>query len=416
MPIRILRYGYDKLLGKLRNEKGKTVMLKKRIVLLAAMMFAVCAISACGKNGTEGANTENSENGESGSSNTKNEEDSSANVAGNVYISEINAADFVTLGEYKGVEITEEAPSISQEEVDQYIDKNFLVFYAVKTPVEDRTDVREGDTANIDYTGYRDGVAFDGGTAQRYDLVIGSGSFIPGFEDGLIGANVGDTVTLDLTFPQNYQNAEMAGASVTFEVTINSLSISELPELTDELVKELAVGECSTVDELKSYIHDYLYSASMRTYDQNVKNDITGAVMENCTFKEELPSGLVERYYDMLLEDMTATATSVGLDDLNTYMKNYYNMDEAAYTVLINNNAQTMAKQYIMFQAIADVESLNMSDIEKARTMEELAQGYGFKSVEDLKEQMDEETLSEYMMAEKVVAFLLENATINTNE
>lgn len=391
----------------------------KKTALLCMIMLMMAAVSACGNN--SGNNRENNTdvnaetNAEAGIDN--NAGSSVDNEAKSyIYISGISAADFVTLGEYKGVEITEEDPSISQEEVDQYIDKNFLVFYAVKTPVEGRTDVREGDTANIDYTGYRDGVAFDGGTAQGYDLVIGSGSFIPGFEDGLIGANVGDTVTLDLTFPQNYQNVEMAGASVTFEVTINSLSISKLPELTDELVKELAVGECSTVDELKSYIHDYLYSASMRTYDQNVKNDITGAVMENCTFKEELPSGLVERYYDMLIEDMTATATSVGLDDLNTYMKNYYNMDEAAYTVLINNNAQTMAKQYIMFQAIADVESLNMSDIEKARTMEELAQGYGFQSVDDLKEQMDEETLSEYMMAEKVVAFLLDNATINTNE
>ncbi len=246
--------------------------------------------------------------------------------------------------------------------------------------------------------------------------MIGSGNFIPGFEDGLIGANVGDTVMLDLTFPEDYPNTEMAGVSVTFEVTINSLAISELPELTDELVEELAVGECSTVEELNSYIHDYLYSASMSTYDRNVKNDITGFVMENCTFNEELPSGLVNRYYDILIEDMTATAASVGLDDLDTYMKNYYNMDELAYTVMIRNNAQTMAKQYIMFQAIADVESLNMTDEEKARTMEELAQSYRFQSVDDLKEEMGEETLDEYMMAEKVVAFLIDNATINTNE
>ena len=113
---------------------------------------------------------------------------------------------------------------------------------------------------------------------------------------------------------------------------------------------------------------------------------------------------------------MTATAASVGLDDLNTYMKNYYNMDESAYTVMIRNNAQTMAKQYIMFQAIADVEGLNMTDEEKAQTMEELAQSYRFQSVDDLKEQMGEETLNEYMMAEKIVAFLIDNATINTNE
>ena len=393
------------------------MVIRKKTALLCMIMMVV--LSACGNNSDNNVenntdvNTET--NTETGTDNNteNNADDKSESYA---YISGINAADYVTLGEYKGIEITEEDPSISQEEVEQYIDRNFLVYYAVKKPIEDRTDVREGDTANIDYIGYRDGVAFDGGTAQGYDLVIGSGNFIPGFEDGLIGANVGDTVMLDLTFPEDYPNTEMAGVSVTFEVTINSLAISELPELTDELVEELAVGECSTVEELNSYIHDYLYSASMSTYDRNVKNDITGFVMENCTFNEELPSGLVNRYYDILIEDMTATAASVGLDDLDTYMKNYYNMDELAYTVMIRNNAQTMAKQYIMFQAIADVESLNMTDEEKARTMEELAQSYRFQSVDDLKEEMGEETLDEYMMAEKVVAFLIDNATINTNE
>lgn len=390
----------------------------KKTVLLLAVMFIASAVSACGNNSDNNAenNTDiNSEtNIETGTDN--NAENSVDNKAENyVYISTINAADYITLGEYMGVEITEEDPSVSQEDVDQYINDYILASRPVITPVEDRTDVREGDTANIDYVGYRDGVAFDGGTAQGYDLVIGSGSFIPGFEDGLIGTNVGDTVSLDLTFPEDYFNAEMAGVSVTFEVTINSLSISELPELTDEFVKELAIGECSTVEELNSYMHDHLSSASMSTYDQNVKNDITGAVMENCTFKEELPSGLVDRYYDALIEDMTETATAVGLD-LNTYVKNYYNMDEATYTGIISNNAQMMAKQYIMFQAIADAEGLNMTDEEKDRTMEEFAQNYGFQSVDDLKKQMDEESLSEYMLAEKVVAFLIDNATINTKE
>ena len=390
---------------------------RKKTALLCMIMMV--ALSACGNNSDNNVKNNTDVNVETNSeagtdNNAKNSVDNKADDY--AYISGINAADYVTLGEYKGIEITEEDPSVSQEEVEQYIDRNFLVYYAVKNPIEDRTDVREGDTANIDYIGYRDGVAFDGGTAQGYDLVIGSGNFIPGFEDGLIGANVGDTVTLDLTFPEDYHSEEMAGASVTFEVTINSLSISQLPELTDELVKEMAVGECSTVEELNSYIHDYLYSASISTYDQNVKNDITGVVMNNCTFKEELPSALVDRYYDILIEDLTATAASVGLDDLDTYMKNYYNMDELAYTVMLRNNSQTMAKQYIMFQAISDAEGLNMTDEEKAQNMEELAQNYRFQSVDELKEQMNEESLSEYMMAEKVVAFLIDNATINTNE
>ena len=149
------------------------MVIRKKTTLLCMIMMVV--LSACGNNSDNNVenNTDvNAEtNTETGTDNNteNNADDKSESYA---YISGINAADYVTLGEYKGIEITEEDPSISQEEVEQYIDRNLLVYYAVKNPIEDRTDVREGDTANIDYIGYRDGVDFDCGTAQGYDLVI----------------------------------------------------------------------------------------------------------------------------------------------------------------------------------------------------------------------------------------------------
>lgn len=376
----------------MNHKKGKTfmvVMIKKKTALLAVLTLIVCILSACGRSETDSETDK-------------------------TYISRIKASDYVTLGAYKGIELDEEEPSVPEGYVSQYIDTYILAPRATTTPVEDRTDVQEGDTVNIDYVGYRDGVAFDGGTAQGYDLTIGSGAFISGFEDGLIGGNVGDTVTLDLTFPDDYHSEEMAGASVSFEVTINSISILEKPELTDELVQELAIGDCSNVEELNSYLNDYFYSSVLSSYNQTVKNDITNAVIENCTFNE-LPEELIDRYYDILIEDMTKTADSYGMD-LNTYIQNYYNMDEAAYTERVRDNAQSMAKQYIMFQAIADVEDLNLTDEEKAQAAEKWAQDYGYGSVDDLKEDIGEEEFNEYLMAEEVVAFLLENATINTNE
>lgn len=392
------------------NKEGKSIMMKKRAALSAAVMLVMCMVSACG------ANNENAADGANGAGGEK--VDSSANTAdggiGSAYISGIKVSDYVTLGEYKGIELVEEEPAVPEGYVEHYIDTYILAARATVTPVEDRTDVREGDTANIDYVGYRDGVAFDGGTAQGYDLTIGSGSFIPGFEDGLIGKNVGDTVTLDLTFPDDYVNAEMAGVSVSFEVTINSISIVEVPELTDELVQELDLEGCSTTEELNSYLNDYFYETAVNAYNQTVKNDITNAVMENCVFKEELPGELIERYYGILIEDMTETALSNGMD-LNTYVKNYYNMDEETYTGIIRNNAGNMAKQYIMFKAIADAEGINMTEAEQDKAMEEWAAERGYESVDSLLKQMDEETFKEYLMAEEVVAFLLENATINTN-
>ncbi len=142
------------------------MVIRKKTTLLCMIMMVV--LSACGNNSDNNVENNTDVNAETGTdNNTENSADDK--TEGYAYISGINAADYVTLGEYKGIEITEEDPSVSQEEVEQYIDRNFLVYYAVKKPIEDRTDVREGDTANIDYIGYRDGVAFDGGTAQGYD-------------------------------------------------------------------------------------------------------------------------------------------------------------------------------------------------------------------------------------------------------
>lgn len=389
----------------------------KKMALLLAVILMVGTVSACGNNSDNNVenNTDvNAEtNTETGTDN--NAENSVDNKAENyVYISAINAADYVTLGEYKGIELTEEAVSIPNEYVDRYIVEYILASQAVKTEVEDRTDVREGDTANIDYIGYKDGVAFAGGTAEGYDLVIGSGSFIPGFEDGLIGAEVGETVSLDLTFPENYNNADLAGADVVFEVTINSISITETPELTDELVMELAIEDCTTVEELKSYLYDTFYSTAMQNYNQTVNNDVVEAAMENCTF-EELPDEIVDRYYDALLDRVTATAESYGTD-LSTYIQNYYGMEEDDYKERLKENAQTIAHRYVMFYTIADAEGIDFTDEEKEEIMEELASSYGLESVDELKEEIDEETINEYILAEKVVEFLVDNAIINTNE
>ena len=400
-------------------------MIRRKIALLSAAVLVVGMLSACGNNdagNVENNNVVNDANN-AGNNNVVNDADNAENNnvdgADNttdndteiVYISEINAADYVTLGEYKGIELTETTPPVSEDDVEQYINTNLLAEYTVMTPADDRTDVREGDTVNIDYAGYKDGVAFNGGTAAGSDLTIGSGAFIPGFEDGLIGSNVGDTVSLDLTFPENYPSAELAGASVVFEVTINSISIAEIPELTDELAQELDIGGCTTAQELR----DYLYSNAESSYNSTLKDKLSTAVMANCIFKEELPEKLVDRYYDILIEQMSVTASSYGMD-LTTYMQSYYNMDEETYTGRLRENAQAMAQQFVMLQAIADAEDLNMTDEEKITAREEWAADYGYGSVDTLLEQMGEETCDEYLMADKVMEFLLENAIINTNE
>lgn len=351
--------------------------MKKRIMLLAAVTLAAGMLSACGKDAA--------------------------------YLSEIKASDYVTLGEYKGIEVTQPEPEVTDEYVDSYIEY-LRSQRTVAVEVTDRTTVQEGDTVNIDYTGYRDGVAFEGGTAQGDSLTIGSGRFIDGFEDGLIGTSVGETVTLELTFPDNYTNAELAGAAVTFDVTVNSISISETPELTDELVQEFGIEDCGTVEELRTYVYDVFYEEAVSMYEDAIASDITQAVMANSIFSEP-PEKMVKRYQDVLLESMTAQAASYGVN-LDTFMMNYYGMDTESYMAVFQEDAATMAQQYIMFQAIADAEGLNPTKDEIAQKMEEEALEFGYKSVDAFKEEVGEEVYYEYLISETAMDFLKENAVI----
>lgn len=352
-------------------------MMKKKIMSLAAVVLTAGMLSACGKDAA--------------------------------YLSEIKASDYVTLGEYKGIEVTQPEPEVTDEYVDSYIEY-LRSQRAVAVEVTDRTTVQEGDTVNIDYTGYRDGVAFEGGTAQGDSLTIGSGRFIDGFEEGLIGTSVGETVTLELTFPDNYTNAELAGAAVTFDVTVNSISVSETPELTDELVQEFGIEECSTVEELRTYVYDVFYEEAVGMYEDAIASDITQAVMANSIFSEP-PEKMVQRYQDVLLESMTAQASSYGVN-LDTFMMNYYGMDTESYMAIFQEDAVTMAQQYIMFQAIADAEGLNPTKDEIAQKMEEEALEFGYESVDAFKEEVGEEVYYEYLISETAMEFLKENAVI----
>lgn len=354
-------------------------MMKKKVALLAAVTLLAGILSACGKDAS--------------------------------YVREIKASDYVTLGEYKGIEVTVNEPSVTaKNSVEDYM-AYLASINTVAVEVTDRTVVREGDVANIDYTGYRDGVAFENGAAKGHDLTIGSGAFIPGFEEGLIGKNVGETVMLDLTFPDYYDNKEMAGAEVTFEVTINGISVLEQQELTVGFIQEVTQVECDTIEEFQEYIYELFYEDAVNANNEEIASSVAQTIMANCIF-EEPPEKMVDRYCNMQIEDMTAQLAVYGID-LNTYMLNYYGMDSEAYMAMFREDAATMAEQYIMFQAISDAEGLNLTEEEITQAMEEHVMIYGYESLEDFKEQIGEEVFYEYLMSEKVMEFLIDNAVVH---
>lgn len=324
------------------------------------------------------------------------------------YLKDIKAEKYVTLGNYKGIELEETEPSVADGVVDSYI--NYILAQSATTTEVTGRAVQDGDVVSIDYTGYLDGEAFDGGTGS-YDLTIGSDSFIDGFEDGLIGHEKGEQVTLDLTFPDPYQNnPDLAGKPVVFEVTINAIQETQTPELTDEFVTGLGLEGVEDVTAFREYVYNIFYQDAEYTYDNTVKSDVTDAVMAGCTF-QELPQEMSDRYYQGLVDEITTLATNQSMS-LDTYMSTYYGLDAETYPDKLKEIGLTRGQQYVMFQAIADAEGISVTDDEVEQEIQSRVEAYGYDSVEDYKEGTDVESLREYLMANKVMDFLIENAEI----
>ena len=322
------------------------------------------------------------------------------------YLSGINVADYVTLGEYKGVEVSVDAPVVTDEYLDSYIDY-VLQSNMVTTEITDRP-VEEGDIVNIDYEGKIDGVAFDGGTAQGYDLTIGSGTFIDGFEDGLIGAETGETVDVNVTFPENYQGEEVAGKDAVFTVTVNSISVETLPELTDEFVQGLDVG-VNTVEEYRQYAYDLLMEEEQATHDSNAEIAVLEAVMAGSQIQDP-PEDMTNRYYNRIIDNMTYYASLYGYD-LETFLSMQGTSEDA-----IRESAAQAGQEIIVMQAIADAEGLSVTNEELDAEIETNAGSLGYDDVEEYRASLDVEGYREYMMSEKVLNFLLENAVVTDVE
>ena len=213
----------------------KRKMIARTAVFCAAVLMAG-ALAGCGKTG----------NGES----TGGTESSQETPAEKFTLKDIDVEKYVTVGDYKSIRVEKQEVTVSDSELEEMTNQVYIGSFPAELGVKDRA-VKEGDTANIDYVGKKDGVAFDGGTAQGANLTIGSDTYIDGFEDGLIGVMPGDTVDLNLTFPEGYGNQDLAGQAVVFTVTVNYI-IPE--EKTDEAVEKFGVEGVTTVEELRQYV------------------------------------------------------------------------------------------------------------------------------------------------------------------
>ncbi len=336
-----------------------------------------------------------------------------AGCGGKKSLDTIKASDYVTLGNYKGLDVTVGDTSVSEEDIDAEI-KNELGSKATQKEVTDRP-AADGDTVNIDYVGKKDGVAFEGGTAEGHDLTLGSGAFIPGFEDGIVGHEIGETFDLPLTFPENYGAADLAGQDVVFTVTLNSITENELPELTDALAHELN-SEVNTVSELREDIRKSMETARRDAARTEAYSKLLAQVQTSSEIAsgDKLPDWLIDSIVDTEKKNFENGLAAYGTD-LNTYLTQS-GLTEEQLTDQITKYAQTVAGQELLVHALAQAEGIEVTDADIEAQYEEYAMEYGYASAADFKKSVADrggaDTFRESVLTRKVQEMLFENAKV----
>lgn len=314
------------------------------------------------------------------------------------------ALDYVELGEYKGLTVEVEPTAVSDDEVLKQIRAN-----AGSDILEEVTEgtVEEGDTANIDYEGKLDGEAFEGGTAKDTDLEIGSGTFIPGFEDGLVGVKIGDTVDLPLTFPENYTE-ELAGKDVVFTVTVNS--VKRMPELTDDLVNQITDGEYTDVASYKESVRKDLEDAKAASRPSEINNSLLTQIAATSTIKE-YPQELVDYAANNMKNYYKQQAESSSMEFAD-FLSTYFSMDEDTFNEQVDLVVKQNLRAELYLKAIAEAEDIELTDEEYKAKCEEYAENYGYDSVEKFKSAYTENEIRLSALEDKVLEFLSDNATV----
>ena len=375
--------------------------MKRKLALLFVGTLVLASLAACGKE--EQPNTNGSESDTSIEESTT--EQSSAEEIETLTLADIKVEDYVTIENYKGLSISYSAKeTFTQEDVEALALSAYQGYVTAELGgVKDRA-AQLGDTVNIDYKGVMDGVAFDGGTAQGASLELGSGSFIAGFEDGLVGVNPGETVDLNISFPDPYlNNPDLAGKPVTFTVTLNFIYPNSMEDMQDEVLAALDYEEYATVEEFVDFCKEYYEYSTEENYKVGMQNAALTAALEAATVKEA-PAGLIQYYFDSAYQSVQMQAAQYGMD-AETFCYYFFGGDA---TTVANMIASENAKSAILLQYIANVENLNVDDTELDKLIAEFA-AENESTGEEVTQNADRELLREYFMNEKVFDFLLAN-------
>ncbi|HIQ97960.1 MAG TPA: trigger factor [Candidatus Limivivens merdigallinarum] len=287
----------------------------------------------------------------------------------------------VTLGEYKGVEVPKSEVEVTDEEIQAEIDKE-REKNSRMIDIDDRA-VENGDIIKLDFDGSVDGVPFEGGKAENYELTIGSGSFIPGFEDQLIGAKIGEELDVNVTFPEEYHAKDLAGKAAVFKCKVNEIKVKELPEADDEFASE--VSEFETMDEYKADIKKNLLERKERTAKSQKENAVVEKIVENATM--EIPDAMVDTQIRNQMEDFARRMKSQGLT-MEQYFQ-FTGMDVDKMREQMRPEALKRIQNSLVLEAVAKAENIEISDERVDEEITKLADVYKMEA-DKLKELMGE--------------------------
>lgn len=368
--------------------------MKKKLLVAALALSCVFVLAGCGEGTTS----------EPGADVTTGEKRGS---------DEINTDEFLkSLGEYSNLTIPATLATVTDADVDATIQN--LINARVKNENVEGRALKAGDIANINYEGKMNGEAFEGGTdnsEQGYDLEIGSNSFIPGFEDALIGMEIGETRDIDLVFPEQYYE-ELAGKPVVFTVTLKGIKEKVYPELTDEFVVEQQIDGVETVAALKTFVKERLESEAKTNYETAINNAIMNQLVNTSQYADELPQDRVQYYYDSIYNRDEKNATDYGLqlEGYVIYTYGYSDLD------MYKEKLTDYAKKSVMFDlAVAKIlenENQMVTDEDVDKAVNDEYEKYGFASADELKANTDMDEFKMLLMNKRAIDIVREKATI----
>ena len=373
-------------------------MKKKTVAAMLVMCMALSA-TACGGSDTKETKTETTQDTGNKKDSASSDKKTSASAVRLVSVSDVSK--YVTIGEYKGLTLDRASVTVTDDDVQAEIDYNLE---EKGTEVNDGT-VEEGDSVTINFTGTIDGKEFDGGSAEDYDLVIGEGGMIDGFEDGIIGMKKGETKELDLTFPDDYYEESVAGKPVVFKVTLQKFARPS--ELNDEWVA--ANTEYKTVDEYRAAVKKELEENETKSADYDLYSNAWSEVLANSEVKE-YPEEDVDKAVESYKKLNENYVKEAGME-MSDFLK-AQGMSEEDYEEDCQQYAESKVEQNLIVQGIMDAEGLSIDDEETQKLKDDLIKEYGFASIDEMIETYGEQEVNESLALLRVERFIVDNANV----